>query len=112
MVAAPGFEAYAHFPLWLMQIVTVGWLVGISNAMNLIDGLDGLAAGVAAVVAATFLSVTLIQSNVHSPLYDNQMSLAGVLAAALLGAALGFLVYNVHPALRRGDCSAPPSSAS
>ncbi|OVE75259.1 hypothetical protein BVX98_07915 [bacterium F11] len=97
-LSIPGFEAYSFFPLWIMQIVTILWLVGLTNAVNLIDGLDGLAGGVVAIVAGAFLSVVLIQNQNLSPMYGNQMKLAGIIAAALLGGVLGFLVYNFHPA--------------
>jgi UDP-GlcNAc:undecaprenyl-phosphate GlcNAc-1-phosphate transferase len=88
----------SHFPLWLMQIVTVLWLVGLCNAVNLIDGLDGLAGGVVAIAAGAFLAVTLIQERSAAVLFNQQMKLAGVIASALLGGVLGFLVYNCHPA--------------
>jgi len=97
-LSVPGMEAYANFPLWFMQVITVLWLVGLSNAVNLIDGLDGLAAGVAAIVAGSFLAVALIQEGTRSVLFFHQMRLAGIIAAALSGGALGFLVYNFFPA--------------
>lgn len=70
----------------------------MTNAINLIDGLDGLAGGVVAIVAGAFLSVTLIQVRGHSVLFDQQMKLAGLIAAPLVGGVLGFLVYNFYPA--------------
>ena len=97
-LSIPGFEAYSNFPLWFMQVVTVLWLVGLSNAVNLIDGLDGLAGGVVAIVAGGFLAVALLQEGGRSTLSFHQMRLAGVIAAALCGGALGFLVYNFYPA--------------
>lgn len=97
-LSVPGFEAYSHFPLWLMQIITLLWLVGMTNAVNLIDGLDGLAAGVVAIVAGSFLAVTLIQDRGLSMLYENQMKLAGMVSAALFGGVAGFLIYNFFPA--------------
>lgn len=97
-LSLPGLEAYSHFPLWLMQIVTILWLVGLSNAVNLIDGLDGLSGGVVAIASFAFLAVALVQTGPHSIFFDQQMKLAGFISAALLGAVLGFLVYNVHPA--------------
>lgn len=103
-LSIPGFEAYANFPLWLMQIVTVLWIVGLSNAVNLIDGLDGLAAGVVSIVAGAFLAVALIQTGSKSIWFFQQMKLAGVIAAALCGGTIGFLVYNFYPArLFMGD---------
>ncbi len=97
-LSIPGMESYSHFPLWFMQIITVLWIVGLTNAVNLIDGLDGLSAGVVAIIAASFLAVALIQEKGLSIFYDQQIKLAGVVAAAVLGGALGFLVYNFYPA--------------
>jgi UDP-GlcNAc:undecaprenyl-phosphate GlcNAc-1-phosphate transferase len=68
--------------------LTVLWLVGITNATNLLDNMDGLAAGISA-IAAVFLTVTF--------LVNGQTQLA-VLPALLCGAALGFLVFNFKPA--------------
>jgi len=88
----------SHFPLWLMQVATVLWLTGVCNAVNLIDGLDGLSAGVIAIAAGAFLAVTLIQERGSAVMFGHQMKLAGVIAAALMGGLIGFLVYNFHPA--------------
>jgi len=88
-LSVTGYEH--HFPLWLMQIVTVLWLTGVCNAVNLIDGLDGLAAGVIAIVAGAFLAVTLVQQASIGALFTNQMKLAGVIAAALGGRFSDFL---------------------
>ncbi len=74
---------------WLDIPLTIFWVVGICNAINFMDNMDGLAAGVAAVAAGTFLVIAAINGQV----------LVSSLAAALLGACLGFLVYNFHPAL-------------
>ncbi len=74
-------------PSWLDAVLTVLWIVGVTNAFNLLDNMDGLAAGVAAVAALGFVVLTA-----------HQGGLAPALAVALLGAALGFLVYNFHPA--------------
>jgi UDP-GlcNAc:undecaprenyl-phosphate GlcNAc-1-phosphate transferase len=77
--------------------VTILYLVGFANVINLIDGLDGLAAGVSA-ISATSLLVLAAQGNRLS---------AAVLAAALIGACLGFLRYNFHPAsIFMGDSGA------
>jgi UDP-GlcNAc:undecaprenyl-phosphate/decaprenyl-phosphate GlcNAc-1-phosphate transferase len=73
------------------------WIVGVTNAINLIDGLDGLAAGVSAIATATMLALAVMMGNVAVIL----------LCAILLGSILGFLVYNFHPAkIFMGDSGA------
>jgi len=75
--------------LGLLSIpVTLVYIVGFTNIINLVDGLDGLAAGVTVIAATTFL-VLAVQGN-HLE--------AAVLAAALIGACVGFLRYNFNPA--------------
>lgn len=68
--------------------VTLFWVVGLTNTVNLIDGLDGLAAGVSTIASATILLVALQQGDL----------LVTVLTAALAGSAFGFLHYNFNPA--------------
>ncbi len=92
------FLNYAQFPILLSQIVTVFWVIGFMNAINLADGLDGLAAGLAAIASATFLAVAIIQGDTETPFIAKQLKLAGVLSAILCGSCLGFLPYNFSPA--------------
>lgn len=73
---------------WLSLPITILWLVGMTNAINWIDGLDGLAAGVSGIAAGVMLIVTLFM----------QQPAAALIAAALAGSALGFLRYNFNPA--------------
>ena len=73
---------------WLSIPISVLWIVGITNAVNLIDGLDGLACGVSTISSMTLLVIAL---NVAEP--D-----VAVLTAALAGACIGFLPYNLNPA--------------
>lgn len=68
--------------------VTLLWVVGISNAFNLIDGLDGLATGASLFAALVMLGVSLVNGRV----------LVTVIAIALVGALIGFLRYNFNPA--------------
>lgn len=78
-------------------IITIGWIVGISNAINLIDGLDGLCAGISIIVLVTIslTSLTYGRTDISS------------LSLLLAGAIGGFLVYNFHPAsIFLGDCGA------
>ena len=80
---------------WLSVPLTVLWIVGITNAVNLSDGLDGLAAGVSA-VACTTIAVFAIRC---------QDPVMAVFMLALLGGLSGFLVYNFNPArIFMGDC--------
>ncbi|MBI5034937.1 MAG: undecaprenyl/decaprenyl-phosphate alpha-N-acetylglucosaminyl 1-phosphate transferase [Chloroflexi bacterium] len=69
--------------------ITLFWIIGITNAMNLLDNMDGLSGGVAAVAAAFFMLLAA----------ENGQFLVGSLSAALLGVAIGFLIYNFNPAL-------------
>jgi UDP-GlcNAc:undecaprenyl-phosphate GlcNAc-1-phosphate transferase len=78
-------------------IVTVGWILFVTNAMNLLDNMDGLSSGVAAVSAASIFAVAI----------DNGQFLVASLAAALAGCALGFLRSNFYPArIYMGDAGA------
>src|ERR1700690_285060 len=92
------FFNYMQFPILLSQIITVFWMIGFMNAINLADGLDGLAAGLAAIASATFLAVAIIQGDTETPYIAKQLKLAGVLSAILCGSCLGFLPYNFSPA--------------
>jgi len=89
-----GFGGY-RFPMWWTLPATILWLVGCTNAFNLIDGVDGLAAGVGFFATLTTLMAALLQHNVP-------LALA---TAPLAGALLGFLRYNFNPAtVFLGDC--------
>jgi UDP-GlcNAc:undecaprenyl-phosphate GlcNAc-1-phosphate transferase len=68
--------------------VTLAWIVGLTNAFNFIDGIDGLAAGIAVIVGATCAAILVWRD--HLP--------EALLLAGLVGAAQGFLVYNLAPA--------------
>lgn len=71
-------------------LITLFWLVGITNAVNLLDNMDGLSAGISA-IAAVFLT---LQFAIHDPAGIDQAWMLGVFAAALAG----FLVFNHNPA--------------
>jgi UDP-GlcNAc:undecaprenyl-phosphate GlcNAc-1-phosphate transferase len=73
---------------WLDLLVTVLWVVGITNAFNLLDNMDGLSAGIAAIGAAHFAIMCAFSGQY----------LVGTLAVAVMAACLGFLVYNWNPA--------------
>jgi len=73
---------------WINIPVTIIWIVGVTNAFNLIDGLDGLAAGIAFISCVTLMIVSILNGRLE----------AAFLTAVLSGAILGFLPYNFNPA--------------
>ena len=75
--------------LTIDTMLTLGWIVGITNALNLLDNMDGLASGVGVIACVSLL---LTAGDVQTPSPESQ------LIAILLGALAAFLVYNVHPA--------------
>ena len=80
---------------WMNQVVTLAWLVGITNAFNLLDNMDGLSAGVALVASATLL----INAWALGEFFISLILLA------FMGALLGFLLHNFQPAsVFLGDC--------
>ncbi|MEH7106861.1 MULTISPECIES: phospho-N-acetylmuramoyl-pentapeptide-transferase [Bacillaceae] len=91
-----GFSTEIHIPFtdtsfdlgWFFVLFIVFWLVGFSNAVNLTDGLDGLLSGTAAIAFGAFAVLAWNQS---------QMEIA-IFSVAVVGAVLGFLVFNAHPA--------------
>ncbi len=102
LTAGYGFAAVTnpltggHIELgWLGPLATVVWIVAITNAFNLIDGLDGLAAGVALIATLTLLGIALLEGR------DDAVLVWAVLAGSLIG----FLPYNFPPAsIFLGDC--------
>ncbi len=100
--AASGLVVYGGLRLEYLSLPFVGsielemlsvpltflWLIGVTNAVNLLDGLDGLACGVAAIVCATFFAIGAFE----------QDPLIMAVTASVFFACLGFLRYNFHPA--------------
>jgi len=72
----------------LSMLLTVGWVVAVINAINLVDGLDGLASGITIISAIVLFLIAYLRQELSSLF----------LIAALIGATLGFLRYNFHPA--------------
>lgn len=83
-----GVQVQMFHTQWINVLVTIVWVVGITNALNFLDNMDGLSAGVATVAAGFFLLLAALSGQY----------LVGALAAALLGACIGFLFYNFNPA--------------
>ncbi|MGX8698384.1 MAG: MraY family glycosyltransferase [bacterium] len=99
---------FIYNPLWwssslyldlsfLSVPVTILWIVGITNSVNLIDGLDGLADGVSAIASVSMMIVCLIVGDLNT----------AIVLAAIVGACLGFMPYNFNPAkIFMGDTGA------
>lgn len=87
-----------HFEFGLLSIpFTVLWIIGITNAINLIDGLDGLAAGVSSIALFSIVGMAMIMGNLY----------VGAIGSILLVSTLGFLFFNFHPAkIFMGDTGA------
>ena len=76
------------FPLAICVPLSVVWIVGVTNAVNLIDGMDGLAAGISLIAAASLAIIA----------WTHGASNVAMLAAAVCGASGGYIVYNFYPA--------------
>ena len=79
---------YIVLPFWLSIIMTVIWIVFITNAVNFIDGLDGLAAGVSAIMSVSLVFIALRIEEYYT----------AVIGLAIMGACFGFLPFNFNPA--------------
>lgn len=93
----------AHMPWWLLLVLIYFWIVGFSNAINLTDGLDGLAVGCTISVALVFGIMAYAAGNIRISDYLLISHVPGtgeltVLCGALIGACMAFLWYNSHPA--------------
>jgi UDP-GlcNAc:undecaprenyl-phosphate GlcNAc-1-phosphate transferase len=87
-LVSAGIQVRLFKVIWLDAPLTVFWMVAIMNAVNFLDNMDGLAAGLSAIAAFFFMLIAFLQGQV----------LVSSLAAAIFGSALGFLVYNFNPA--------------
>lgn len=79
---------YLVLPKWLSIVLSTAWIVAITNAVNFIDGLDGLAAGISAISAGSLMVIAALTGYIP----------VAIVMAALMGGCLGFLPYNFHPA--------------
>jgi phospho-N-acetylmuramoyl-pentapeptide-transferase len=91
------------FAPWLYVVFVTGVVTGFSNAVNLTDGLDGLATGLSTIAAGAFAVFAYIFGRTDTTDYLNLIYLPGsgeltIFCAALMGACLGFLWFNAHPA--------------
>ncbi len=90
-----GYAFAGDLPAWINIPLTFVWIIGITNAINLLDNMDGLASGISAITAATLAGFSFLSGN-----------MLGVGAAlSVAGAAAGFLIFNFKPArIFMGDC--------
>lgn len=88
LFSLPFADTTYQVPFWIFWPVSMIWIVGVTNAMNLIDGLDGLSSGLGAIIAAT-LTIICWQAG---------QWVGVVLGLALCGALVGYLPYNFPPA--------------
>jgi UDP-GlcNAc:undecaprenyl-phosphate GlcNAc-1-phosphate transferase len=80
---------------WIVLPLTIFWIVGITNAFNLLDNMDGLSSGIGVISCSFLFAYSLL----------NQMHAVALLSIILAGASLGFLRYNFYPAkIFMGDC--------
>jgi UDP-GlcNAc:undecaprenyl-phosphate/decaprenyl-phosphate GlcNAc-1-phosphate transferase len=84
----PFIEQSIQVSIWIALPISFLWIIGVTNSVNLIDGLDGLASGVTIIAGAAIFVMALIMN-------DTQVAL---LSIALIGATLGFWFFNFHPA--------------
>lgn len=87
-VNIPFQDGYSSLESWVSIPLTILWIVGVTNAVNLIDGLDGLAAGVSAIAIGAILVMSFLMGN----------TIVALICLLLLGAIIGFLFFNFHPA--------------
>ena len=81
-----------ELPRWISYSASVIWIVMLTNAVNFIDGLDGLAAGVSAISAGSMMVVALLL------VPEANATASALVLAAILGGCIGFLPYNFNPA--------------
>ncbi|MCR5262432.1 MAG: undecaprenyl/decaprenyl-phosphate alpha-N-acetylglucosaminyl 1-phosphate transferase [Clostridiales bacterium] len=80
---------YITFPVWFSWIISMGWIVGMTNAINLIDGLDGLSCGVSMIGSLSLLMIMLTMSPIPP---------SALIIAILAASCMGFLPFNFYPA--------------
>ncbi|MVP01230.1 MraY family glycosyltransferase [Paenibacillus lutrae] len=91
------FTGMVFFPVWFVWLGTMAWVFGITNMINFIDGVDGLASGIVTIASIALLVAALVKRQEDS----------AMLAAILVGAGLAFLAFNFYPAkIFMGDAGA------
>lgn len=88
VLIAAGMQMTVFGSAWLDVPLTYLWVIGLTNALNLLDNMDGLSAGATSIAGAFFFVLAVLNGQI----------LVALLAAALVGSCLGFLIYNYNPA--------------
>ncbi|HEY8691245.1 MAG TPA: MraY family glycosyltransferase [Chloroflexota bacterium] len=88
VLVALGIHLTAFGTLWIDVPLTYLWVIGLTNALNLLDNMDGLSAGATSIAGAFFFVLAVLNGQI----------LVALLATALVGSCLGFLIYNYNPA--------------
>ena len=110
----PFTSQYVYLPLLAYILIFIVTMVGASNAVNLTDGMDGLASGCIIIVSGFMLIISWAVGRVEWSRFLNMPLVLGaqemtILCAAMIGACLGFLWYNAHPAqVFMGDTGSLP----
>lgn len=86
-ITEPFYRSTFELPVWMAFPATLLWIVAVTNAMNLMDGLDGLATGLGAIIATTLTVIC----------WESGHSIGVLLGVVLVGAQLGFLPFNFPP---------------
>lgn len=84
----PFSEQSIQISFWVAIPISLLWIIGVTNSVNLIDGLDGLASGVSIIAAGAIFVMAIIMNDIQ----------VALLSIALIGATLGFLFFNFYPA--------------
>ncbi|MEN6577684.1 MAG: MraY family glycosyltransferase [Phycisphaerales bacterium] len=100
-----GIGGHTVYLGWLGVPITLLWIVGVTNAVNMSDGLDGLAAGIAAIACGVIAIFAIHSSAIHTGAAQANDVMMALFALALLGGLIGFLFFNFNPAkVFMGDC--------
>jgi UDP-GlcNAc:undecaprenyl-phosphate GlcNAc-1-phosphate transferase len=94
----PVFQRYIELPVLIGGAVAFVWIILLMNAINFIDGLDGLAGGTALISSGGFFLVSLFTLEHSTGWAQGSLTLSAVLALVVSGSVAGFLLFNFHPA--------------
>jgi UDP-GlcNAc:undecaprenyl-phosphate GlcNAc-1-phosphate transferase len=95
----PLVNMYIQIPTLISAVITIGWIVLITNAINFIDGLDGLAAGVSIISLIAFFIISFI--SLSKPISSSMREgyyISSIFSIILIGATSAFLIFNFYPA--------------